>query len=124
MYVTYDILDIESLMYYREFDRVAIPAPKVFAIETHTVDEVAVWILKNGIAPVELSIFEDKALLTDGNHRTAAANKLGIKSLSTKIIHYESTEELENALFLHSINRFKKILNKHEPLMQGLRISH
>lgn len=99
-----------ELLSYREFDRVEKPAPCIPFVQNYTVAEVAEW-LKTAevVEPLELSIFEDKALLTEGNHRIAAANILNIKSMMVKVRFFESKEELENEFYGHTIGRFKTI---------------
>jgi len=105
-------MSVDELLNYREFDRVAKPAPMIPFIQTYTVDQVTEWVKENGISdskPLELSIFNNTALLTDGNHRIVAANRLKLKQVPVMVTYYETKEELEKMFYPQTVNRFKVI---------------
>lgn len=103
-------LPIGILLRYREFDRIMKPAPKVGFLHHHTVDEVKEWILDgNECEPVELSIDGDKALLTDGNHRTAAMSLIHDEDHCIDVNIKNVTGVVGEIFYDHTIKRFKKI---------------
>ncbi len=105
-------MSVAELLPYREYNRVLNPAPKVPFIQTYDMEEVVAWVSVNGVSeqkPLELSVFEDTALLTDGNHRVAAASILGIATVPVEITYYESKADLEHMFHQHTIDRFKKV---------------
>ena len=102
-------MSVKELLNYREFNREEKPAPKIPFIQTYSVDEVTEWVQSNGIVkPLELSVWNDKALLTDGNHRIVSADRLKFEKISVKVTYYE-TEELVAVFYEHTIQRFKVI---------------
>ena len=104
---------VSELLHYREFDRETLPAPIIPFIQSYTVDQVTEWVKENGISnekPLELSLFEDKALLTDGNHRVLAAHKLNMVTVPVMVRIYETFEELEKMFYTQTINRFKEVV--------------
>lgn len=102
-------MKVNDLLPYREFDRVEKPAPKIFFMHSYTVDDIANYIQSGAkIEPIELSICDDKVLVTDGNHRLAAYNKLGIDTIEVSIVYY-SKEELQETFYEHTIQRFKQV---------------
>ena len=72
-------IPIELIWDYREFKLDQVPATNqaFTGVNRYDVMEVAEHIRDFGIEPVELSIIGATALLTDGNHRIAAAKYLG-----------------------------------------------
>ena len=101
-------IEVKKLLQYREFDRVAKPAPKIPFVQSYSMPEVIQWVAANGIEqPLELSVFGSSALLTDGNHRLAAADHLGIKEVPVDVVYYDSFEQLSAAFYQHTIDRFK-----------------
>lgn len=112
MLVFQTFMFVEELLPYREFDRVAKPAPRIPFIQTYSVEEVVEWVNKNGISsdnPLKLSIFQNSALLTDGNHRVIAASILKIDIVPVEVTFYDTLEELENTFYQQSIERFKQV---------------
>ena len=106
-------MHVEELLQYREFDREARPAPMIPFIQTYTVDQVTEWVKENGISeekPLELSFYQNTALLTDGNHRVVAANRLKLKLVPVMVTIYETMEELEKVFYPQTINRFKEVV--------------
>lgn len=104
------IMKVADLLPYREFDRVEKPAPKIFFMHSYTVDQVADYISSGAeIEPVELSVCGDKVLLTDGNHRIAAAKKLGMITITVKVVYYDNEKQLNEAFYDHTVQRFKQV---------------
>lgn len=101
----------EELLNYREYDRVAKPAPCIPFVQGYTVEQVKEWMsTQPTIEPLELCIYGDKALLTDGNHRIAAAHQLGIKTMLVEVRFIDDEPELKSILYDQTISRFKPIL--------------
>lgn len=101
-------INIEELLPYREFDREANPAPRIPFCQMYNVDEVRGFIEEGGtIEPLELSVFEDKALLTDGNHRIAALKQLGVTIVEVLVTYYDTIEELSTVFYPQTVSRFK-----------------
>lgn len=97
-----------ELLNYREFDRLANPAPKTM-FSCNDVESVKNWMSSASlITPLEIAVCGDKALLVDGNHRVAAANILNIESLPVIVTYYNSVE-LNATFYTHTIERFKTI---------------
>lgn len=93
---------------FREFKRDEVPAPKNSFVQTYSVDEVTNYVNGNGkIEPVELSIIGNRALLTDGNHRIVAAQRLGFKMIPVQLVVYFG--EGPHPFYNHTIDRFKPI---------------
>jgi len=104
---------VNDLLYFREFDRIKEPAPKILYYPTYTIEEVVEWVKIHGITtPLEFSVFEDSALLTDGNHRILAASILNIDKVPVRISIFESMDELNTIFFEHTIKKFKKFYHK------------
>jgi len=103
-------MNVKELLEYREFDRESKPAPRIPFVQSYTVEEVTEWVKTNGIAkPLELSIWDNKALLTDGNHRIVSADKLAYKTVPVKVTFYDTKEELDGMFYEHTIQRFKLV---------------
>lgn len=105
------LMSVKELLAYREFNRVDKPAPQIPFCQQYTVAEVVGWLQSNDgniPEPLELSICDDKALLTDGNHRIAAAEIIGIKQVPVKVTYY-TKESLSETFYPHTIERFKTI---------------
>lgn len=103
-------MNTAELLDYREFDRVAKPALCIPFVQSYNVAEVVEWMgTTDNITPLELSIFNNTALLTDGNHRIAAANILGIATVPVIVTYYETIEELSAVFYPHTIERFKTV---------------
>ncbi len=97
-----------ELLNYREFDRVANPAP-VTMFSCNDVESIKKWMsTTTNIVPLEIAICGNKALLVDGNHRVAAANILNIENLPVIVTYYNSVE-LNATFYTHTIERFKII---------------
>lgn len=103
-------MKVIDLLPYREFDRVEKPAPKIFFMHSYTVDQVAEY-MQSGveIEPIELSVCGNKVLVTDGNHRLAAANKLGMSTIKVKVVYYDNERQLNDAFYDHTVQRFKQV---------------
>lgn len=104
---------VDELLNYREFDRENFPAPVIPFIQSYTVDQVTEWVKENGVSdskPLDLSLYNDKALLTDGNHRIVAARRLNLKTVPVLVTIYDTMKELENMFYPQTINRFKAIV--------------
>jgi hypothetical protein len=101
------MMEVDVLWEYREFKRDEVPAPRSSFIETHSLEEVTNHVKEAGMLPVELSIVKDQALLTDGNHRIAAARHLGWTHVPVYVtVHFgEGVEEFYD----HTLARFRKI---------------
>jgi hypothetical protein len=101
-------IPIDLLWEYREFKRDEVKAPRVPFINSHNLDEVCVYIKQNGITePLELSIVGEKALLTDGNHRIAAAKRLGYKDIPVYVMVFFSSGD--KTFYKHTLDRFKPV---------------
>ena len=110
MKTEYVTIATSQLMAFREFDRMANPAPCIPFVQQYTLEQVKEWVSVNGIQePLELSVFEHKVLLTDGNHRLAAASLLNIKEVPVKLVYYDTLEQLEGVFYPHTIARFKTL---------------
>ncbi len=81
-------MPIGLLWEYREFKRDEVPAPRIPFVNMYDVDEVTEHVRLHGLEPIELSIVGDKALLTDGNHRIAAAKRLGYEAVPVYVMVY------------------------------------
>jgi hypothetical protein len=101
-------MPLEVLWSYREFKRDELPAPVIPFIHSHTVDEVIRHVRLNGMEPVELSVIKDRALLTDGNHRIIAAQRLGIEVIPVKILVLFG--DGSDTFYKHTLDRFKPIM--------------
>lgn len=105
-------LPVALLLTYREFDRVKNPAPRIPFVQYNTVESLINTIAAEGIKePLELSVYKDTALLTDGNHRLPGYNQLGYSECPVKVVVYETLEDLNEVFYSHTINRMKKIGN-------------
>lgn len=100
-------IPIDILWYYREFKRDETPVPFLPFVETYSVEDVTRYIQQHGLTPLELTIIKNKALLTDGNHRIAAAKRLGYTTVPVEIIMHFGTGV--NMFYEHTLNRFKPI---------------
>lgn len=100
-------IPLEVLWSYREFKRDEVAAPKVPFMNMYDVDEVTEYVRFNGLEPLELSIIGEKALLTDGNHRIAAAKQLGYEEVPVyvKVFFGEGRE----TFYDHTLERFKPV---------------
>lgn len=104
---------VDELLNYREFDREKSPAPMIPFVQSYTVDQVTEWVKENGIPdsnPLELSIYNDSALLTEGNHRIVGANRLKLEIVPVLVTIFETIEELQNMFYPQTINRFKVVI--------------
>lgn len=103
-------IPINLLWQYREFKRDETPAPRIPFVNMNSVEQSKEYILANGLDPLELSIIKCTALLTDGNHRIAAARELGYTMIPVEIVvHFGSGIE---TFYEHTLNRFIPI-DKH-----------
>lgn len=104
------VLPVSILLAYREFDRVKRPAPRIPFVQYNTVDSLTEKVASEGITePLELSVFNGTVLLTDGNHRIAAYNCLGVAECPVKVVVYETEEELNKDFYIQTINRMKPV---------------
>lgn len=71
-------IPVGLLLTHREYDRIAKPAPRLPFIHKYTVADHIQYIKDgNKIEPIELVVVDNKlAVIAEGNHRTAAYNKL------------------------------------------------
>lgn len=108
--MTTTTLPLGFLAKYREFDRIAEPAPAIFLVHMYDVKDVYEYMKTNEVPAVKLSVcLEDNSiLLTDGNHRVSAAGLHEFDSLKVDITFYASREELNEVFYPHTIKRFKK----------------
>ena len=98
-------IPVAVLWEFREFDRDEIPAPRISFIRNYSVDSITEYISAQGkMDPLELSVVGDRALLTDGNHRIVAAQRLGYKVVPVNVVMFG--DESEN-FYDHTIDRFK-----------------
>ena len=74
-------------------------------INQYDLHEITEHILINGIDPLELSIVDRKALVTDGNYRILAAQRLGYQEVPVRINVYVNRENVE----AHQLERFHPI---------------
>ncbi|WP_276369366.1 hypothetical protein [Chryseolinea sp. H1M3-3] len=97
------------LWQFREFKRDEVPAPKNSFVPTYSVDEVTHYVKnkKGTIEPVELSIIGNRALLTDGNHRIVAAQRLGFKMIPVNLVVFFGEDS--HPFYDHTIQRFKPL---------------
>ena len=100
-------LPIELLWSYREFKRDEVPAPRVPFMNMYDVDEVTEHVRIHGLEPLELSVIGEKALLTDGNHRIAAAKALGYHEVPVYVMVYIG--EAKQTFYSHTLDRFKPV---------------
>jgi hypothetical protein len=92
----------------REFKRDEVPAPKNSFVRVHTVEEVTNYVHATGkLEPVELSIIGDRALLTDGNHRIVAAERLGLRMIPVHLVVYFG--EHSHPFYEHTLQKFEPI---------------
>lgn len=103
-------LPVDVLWSYREFKRDEVAAPKVPFMNMYDVDEVTEYVRSNGLEPLELSIIGEKALLTDGNHRIAAAKELGYHEVPVYVMVYFG--EGSETFYDHTLERFKPVDEK------------
>lgn len=101
------ILPVKVLWDYREFKRDESPAPRIPFVHGYSLDEITQHVRVNGIDPVELSIVRNLALLTDGNHRIIAAQRLGIDRIPVNITVFFG--DGSDAFYDHTLNRFHPI---------------
>lgn len=113
-------IPVDLLWEYREFKRDEVSAPKspFVDINMFEVDDVIDYVRVNGLEPLELSVIGEKALLTDGNHRIAAARHLGYHEIPVNVMVYfgEGTE----TFYTHTLERFKPVEKKLENWMKNL----
>jgi hypothetical protein len=101
------MMPVDVLWEYREFKRDEVPTPLVPFIHSHTVEQVTDYVDLHGMAPVELSIIKDRALLTDGNHRIVAARRLGHDQIPVTVtVFFNNGSE---TFYNHTLERFRLI---------------
>jgi hypothetical protein len=101
------ILPVNVLWDYREFKRDELPAPRIPFVHYHSLEEITQHVSEFGFEPVELSIINDRALLTDGNHRIIAARRLGCDKIPVKITVFFG--DGSEAFYEHTLDRFRPI---------------
>src|ERR1044072_1401119 len=79
------MMPVDVLWEYREFKRDEVPAPMIPILQSNNVDEVTEYVKLNGLKPLELSVVNDRALLTDGNLRIVAAKRLGFQEVPVDV---------------------------------------
>lgn len=111
-------IPVDLLWEYREFKRDEVAAPKIPFMNMYDVEEVVEYVRTNGLEPLELSVIGEKALLTDGNHRIAAAKQLGYHEIPVNVMVYfgEGTE----TFYDHTLERFKPVDKELENWMKNL----
>jgi hypothetical protein len=112
------MMPTDILWEYREFKRDEVPAPAIPVIETHTVDEITEYVEYNGMEPLELSIINGRALLTDGNHRIVAARRLGIQQVAVNVTVFFNNGT--DTFYQHTLDRFKVISKDLEMSLKDL----
>jgi hypothetical protein len=111
-------IPVDLLWEYREFKRDEISVPKVPFMNMYDVDEVIEYVRTNGLEPLELSVVGERALLTDGNHRIAAAKHLGYYEIPVNVMVYFG--EGREAFFDHTLERFRPVDKALENLLKNL----
>jgi hypothetical protein len=107
------LLPTDVLWRYRELKRDEVQAPKITFVRTYNVDEAADYIHGTGeMEAVELSVIGTRALLTSGNHRIAAAKRLGLKMIPVNVVVFFGSRENSFPFYAHTLARFKPI-NQH-----------
>jgi hypothetical protein len=98
-------IPIAVLWEFREFNRDEVPAPRISFIKNYSVDSITEYINAQGkLDPLELSVVGDRALLTDGNHRIVAAQRLGYRVVPVNVVMFgEGSESFRD----HTVDRFK-----------------
>lgn len=99
-------MPVSVLWEYREFKRDEVPAPVIPFLHDHSLDEITDYVRVHGIAPLELSVVKDRALLTDGNHRVVAAKRLGVKEVPVNVTVFFGDESADT-FYEHTLERFK-----------------
>lgn len=75
------------LWQFRAFKRDKVPVVEMSFMPSYTVEEATDYFDPHGIVePVELSIIGNRALLTGGNHRIGAAQRLGLKMIPVQLV--------------------------------------
>jgi ParB-like chromosome segregation protein Spo0J len=70
------------LIRYREYDRTVEKVPQIWGLYVTDYDKLKESIKINGITnPLELIVYKNKALLSNGNNRLAIALELGMNSV-------------------------------------------
>lgn len=107
---------IETLWEYREQrqNELSTSGVSVGSVNTYEVDEIAEYICSHGIEPLQLSIAGGKALLTDGNHRLAAASKLGYTHVPVYLVVFPGTCIFLNETFA----QFKPLTDEIEDILK------
>jgi len=111
-------IPIEVLWSYREFKRDEVAAPKIPFMNMYDVEEVIEHVRFNGLEPLELSIIGEKALLTDGNHRIAAAKQLGYHEVPVFVMVFFG--EGQEMFYNHTLERFKPVTKDLENVIRRL----
>lgn len=84
---TTELVPVEELNKFKEFDRVETPNP--FSAGP---DEISIKLIKEGIKDpviIDYSKSEKRVLLIEGNNRLVVANKLGLKYLPARVVRRE-----------------------------------
>jgi hypothetical protein len=101
------LLPISLLWEYREFKRDETPAPRIPFVNMYDVEEVTEYVKRHGLhEPLELSIINSRALLTDGNHRLVAARRNGYEVVPVNI-HIYPASVVNEVFYEHTLARFK-----------------
>jgi hypothetical protein len=127
-------LPTEVLWEFRKFKR-DTPAEITSFINSYGIDDNPEYINeKDEFEPVELSIVGNQALLTSGNHRIAAAKRLGLKMIPVQLVVFFGafpipfddnmlnrfkpvSKHLElwlKRFFIHNFNQPSPVINAHE----------
>ena len=78
----FEYVPLYEIEKYKEFDREV-----TIKFDKSELDDLTKEISKNGITtPIILEIYNGYGLITEGNHRIAAAKRLGIKNIPTRIV--------------------------------------
>lgn len=109
-------LPVELLWEFREFKRDEVAAPRAVWAHAHDVEEITAYVREHGVAPLELSIVKDRALLTDGNHRIVAARRLGYREVPVKVTVFFG--DGADRFYQHTLDRFRPLT---QPLETNLK---
>ena len=95
-YRSMELVPIEVLKKYREYDRLKKPMNK------ETYEKLKADILENGIQDISIILYgteTDTAILGEGNHRLAIAEELGIKAIPVRVVRQRNTYQNSDESF-------------------------
>jgi hypothetical protein len=92
-------ISIDELSKYVEYDRETQPRDKN---TPNKISELTEDIKKNGVKePLQLNLYNGKAILVEGNHRIVAAKNAGLKTVPVEIVDETSKLNLEDGLTIN-----------------------